>query len=214
MTWNAAPVESEVSLVWTRLKSGGSVLDPGGSSRRDCSHEQAIQSRLRFSSVRRPLFRSVLTRATTNCPPQRSVDGLDISRRVAAHGRCIMQIYGPAHLHGPQSVNAPHAARLTQPAAARAGSSTADTLEISAEAAAASRLHEIPDIRHDRVAAIKAQIQAGTYETADKLDARSMRCWTRSAKPAHSHRVGRCRSNHVIARGPQALAARAFVMRS
>ena len=35
---------------------------------------------------------------------------------------------------------------------------------------AASRLSDIPDIRHDRVAAIKAQIQAGTYETADKLD--------------------------------------------
>jgi anti-sigma28 factor (negative regulator of flagellin synthesis) len=82
-----------------------------------------------------------------------------------------MQIYGPAHLHGAQSVNAPHAARLTNPAVApRAGSNTADTLEISAEAAAASRLHEIPDIRHDRVSAIKAQIQAGTYETADKLD--------------------------------------------
>jgi flagellar biosynthesis anti-sigma factor FlgM len=81
-----------------------------------------------------------------------------------------MQIYGPAHLHGPQSVNAPHAARLTQSASPRAATSTADTLEISAEAAAASRLSEIPDIRHDRVAAIKAQIQAGTYETADKLD--------------------------------------------
>ena len=35
MTWNAAPVESEVSLVWTRSKSRGSVLDPGGSSRGD-----------------------------------------------------------------------------------------------------------------------------------------------------------------------------------
>ena len=82
-----------------------------------------------------------------------------------------MQIYGPAHLHGPQNVNAPHAARLTHPqAASRAATNTADTLEISAEAAAASRLHEIPDIRHDRVAAIKAQIQAGTYETADKMD--------------------------------------------
>jgi flagellar biosynthesis anti-sigma factor FlgM len=82
-----------------------------------------------------------------------------------------MQIYGPAHLHGSQSVNAPHAARLTNPqAASRATASTADTLEISAEAAAASRLSDIPDIRHDRVAAIKAQIQAGTYETADKLD--------------------------------------------
>ena len=81
-----------------------------------------------------------------------------------------MQIYGPAHVHGPQSVNAPHAARLTQPASSRPSISTADTVEISAEAAVASRLADIPDIRHDRVAALKAQIQAGNYETADKLD--------------------------------------------
>jgi flagellar biosynthesis anti-sigma factor FlgM len=68
-------------------------------------------------------------------------------------------------------VNAPHAPRLAQPAsAARPSSDVADTLEISSQAAAASRLADIPDIRHDRVASIKAQIQAGTYETADKLD--------------------------------------------
>jgi negative regulator of flagellin synthesis FlgM len=82
-----------------------------------------------------------------------------------------MQIYGPAQLHGPQSVNTPHASRLTQPTAAgRTSIDTADTLEISSEAAMASRLAEIPDIRHDRVAALKSQIQSGTYETADKLD--------------------------------------------
>lgn len=83
-----------------------------------------------------------------------------------------MQIYGPSYLHGAQGVNAPHATRLTQPAAAaRPSADTADTLEISSQAAVASRLSEIPDIRHDRVAAIKAQIAAGTYETGDKLEA-------------------------------------------
>jgi negative regulator of flagellin synthesis FlgM len=83
-----------------------------------------------------------------------------------------MQIYGPTHLHGPQSVNAPHASRLTQPnTTVRPSSDTSDTLEISSAAAAASRLADIPDIRHDRVASIKAQIQAGVYETPDKVDA-------------------------------------------
>jgi flagellar biosynthesis anti-sigma factor FlgM len=82
-----------------------------------------------------------------------------------------MQIYGPTQVHGPQNVNAPHAARLAPPAStARSTSDITDTLEISSQAAAASRLADIPDIRHERVAAIKAQIQAGTYETADKLD--------------------------------------------
>jgi negative regulator of flagellin synthesis FlgM len=97
---------------------------------------------------------------------------LENRRALVANGSNIMQIYGPSHLHGPQSVSAPHAARPTQPApAARPTIDTSDTLEISNEAAAASRLADLPDIRHERVAAIKAQIAAGTYETPDKLDA-------------------------------------------
>jgi anti-sigma28 factor (negative regulator of flagellin synthesis) len=96
---------------------------------------------------------------------------LESRRRVEWQREKHMQIYGPAHLHGPQGVNTPHATRLTQPnTAARPSADTADTLEISSAGAAASRLAEIPDIRHERVAALKAQIQAGTYETADKLD--------------------------------------------
>jgi len=83
-----------------------------------------------------------------------------------------MQIYGPAHLHGPQGVNAPHAKSCSPPTTgARQSINTSDTLEISSEGALASRLSEVPDIRHDRVAAIKAQIVAGTYETDDKLNA-------------------------------------------
>jgi negative regulator of flagellin synthesis FlgM len=83
-----------------------------------------------------------------------------------------MQIYGPAHLHGPQGVSAPHAKSIaTPPASARQSIDTNDTLEISSQGAIASRLGEIPDIRHDRVAAIRQQIAEGTYETPEKLDA-------------------------------------------
>jgi negative regulator of flagellin synthesis FlgM len=83
-----------------------------------------------------------------------------------------MQIYGPAHLHGPQGVGAPHAKSISPPpAGARPSVDTSDTLEISSQGAIASQLVEIPDIRHDQVASIRAQIAAGTYETADKLDA-------------------------------------------
>lgn len=32
-----------------------------------------------------------------------------------------------------------------------------------------SRLSDVSDVRADRVAAIRAQIQAGTYETGDKF---------------------------------------------
>ncbi len=84
-----------------------------------------------------------------------------------------MQIYGPAHLHGPQGVNAPHAKSCSPANYWRAAieQSPATRWRFLPRRAAASRLSEIPDIRHDRVATIKAQIQAGTYETRDKLNA-------------------------------------------
>jgi len=33
-----------------------------------------------------------------------------------------------------------------------------------------SRVHEMPDVRAERVGQIKQQIAEGTYETAEKLD--------------------------------------------
>jgi negative regulator of flagellin synthesis FlgM len=45
-----------------------------------------------------------------------------------------------------------------------------DQLDISPEADFVSQVRDLPDIRADKVAAIKAQIQAGTYETDEKLD--------------------------------------------
>ena len=45
-----------------------------------------------------------------------------------------------------------------------------DQLDISQEAELVSRVREVPDIRADRVAEIRAAIESGTYETTDKLD--------------------------------------------
>ncbi|NQU75039.1 MAG: flagellar biosynthesis anti-sigma factor FlgM [Planctomycetes bacterium] len=45
-----------------------------------------------------------------------------------------------------------------------------DTVEISLQARIASKLAEIPPIRAGLVARVKAEIQAGTYETPEKLD--------------------------------------------
>ena len=63
----------------------------------------------------------------------------------------------------PNSVAKPPQAGKIPPAA--------DSVEISLEAQVASKIAEIPEIRADLVAQVKAQIQAGTYETPDKLDA-------------------------------------------
>jgi negative regulator of flagellin synthesis FlgM len=79
-----------------------------------------------------------------------------------------MQIYGPSQLHGAQSINAPHLQRgaEVQPGAAP---SQADQVDISPAAQLAGKVSEIPDIRQDRVATLKAAIADGTYDTQDKL---------------------------------------------
>ena len=84
-----------------------------------------------------------------------------------------MEIYGPAHLHGPQSVGPPHSSRLSKPAAAERSEPIRDELEISeaARAAEARQTGESAPIRQERVNAIRAEIAAGTYETPEKLDA-------------------------------------------
>ena len=78
-----------------------------------------------------------------------------------------MQI-GPAHLHGPQAVGAPHTAQR-----ASSSSSPVESSKIQDEVniSDAARLAEqTPGIRQERVQAIRAQIASGTYETPGKLD--------------------------------------------
>ena len=82
-----------------------------------------------------------------------------------------MYIYGTSQVHAAQPLSAPH--RLT-PAAQPSPSHSSvgvDELDISPEADFVAQARELPEIREDRVAAIRAQIEAGTYETAGKLDA-------------------------------------------
>ena len=80
-----------------------------------------------------------------------------------------MEIYGPAHIHGSQSVNAPH--RLQAPQAeASLDTTPLDQVDISPEADLVSQVHELPEVRADRVEAIRAEIASGVYETDEKLD--------------------------------------------
>ena len=80
-----------------------------------------------------------------------------------------MEIYGPGQIHGPQSIKAPH--RLQSPQVDTSLETTPlDQVDISAEADLVSRVHELPDIRADRVEDIRAEIDAGVYETDEKLD--------------------------------------------
>jgi negative regulator of flagellin synthesis FlgM len=81
-----------------------------------------------------------------------------------------MQIYGVSQLHGAQSLSGPHNARLNPSQTASRSASAGDELQISEAGQLASRLAEIPDIRADRVQALREAIQNGTYETDAKLN--------------------------------------------
>lgn len=81
-----------------------------------------------------------------------------------------MHIYGPANVHSTPAVGASEAVRRTPPQTAPSGGGQIqDQLDLSDAAQMLDQLGDIPDIRHDRVAALRAQIASGTYETPEKL---------------------------------------------
>lgn len=81
-----------------------------------------------------------------------------------------MHIYGPAHLHGAQPVGPPHMNRAAKPSTPSPAGPIQDELTLSDAGQMVDRVKEMPDIRQDRVNSIRAQIEAGTYETDDKLE--------------------------------------------
>ena len=47
---------------------------------------------------------------------------------------------------------------------------TGDVVEISTVAKLAAQLHTVPEVRVDLVARVRAEIEAGTYETQERID--------------------------------------------
>jgi negative regulator of flagellin synthesis FlgM len=82
-----------------------------------------------------------------------------------------MHIYGPSQLHGAQPIGAPHGLRQAQPMTRPESVQIADEVDISEAARFVEQVQQMPDIRADRVDAVRQQIAAGTYETGDKLNA-------------------------------------------
>jgi len=81
-----------------------------------------------------------------------------------------MQIYGPSYAHGPQAIKAPHAPSLKSADSARSTAAPSDELQLSDAAQLVEAAGRLPEVRQDRVDAIRAQIAAGTYETDAKID--------------------------------------------
>jgi negative regulator of flagellin synthesis FlgM len=82
-----------------------------------------------------------------------------------------MQITGPSYIHASHAVNGPHAARGSQSiGAANTPAAITDQLDISSAGQFADMMSSIPDIRQDRVSALRSAIADGSYETDHKLN--------------------------------------------
>lgn len=81
-----------------------------------------------------------------------------------------MQVHGASQVHGAQAVRGPHKSASIESGSTQSFSDVTDRLDISDAGRIADRMAEIPDIRAERVQAIRAAIVDGTYETSDKLN--------------------------------------------
>jgi negative regulator of flagellin synthesis FlgM len=81
-----------------------------------------------------------------------------------------MYIYGTTQIHAAQPIAPPHRLTPSQATSGSASSLGVDQLDLSPEVEFAAAARDLPDIREDRVAAIRAEIASGAYETPEKLD--------------------------------------------
>jgi negative regulator of flagellin synthesis FlgM len=59
---------------------------------------------------------------------------------------------------------------VSKPASTTQSQGIQDELQLSDAAQLIEQTRDVPDIRYDRVAQIRAEIAAGTYETDEKLE--------------------------------------------
>lgn len=81
-----------------------------------------------------------------------------------------MQIFGPSNVQNTRAIAESLKAHAAQPTTHSVTIDTVDQLDISREAQYLMQVHGAPDIRADRVADIRTQIESGRYESGDKLN--------------------------------------------
>ncbi len=75
-----------------------------------------------------------------------------------------MQISGLGPIHGPHSLNPAHIQQTTPVI-----KSPSDEVQISPLARMLERVDALPEIRHERVAALRAAIASGSYDTPERM---------------------------------------------
>ena len=81
-----------------------------------------------------------------------------------------MQIYGPSQLHQAHAISRPQTTAATQPAVASPAASTTDVLEISDVGNFVDQVHDLPEIRHERVQQLREALANGTYDLEGNLE--------------------------------------------
>jgi negative regulator of flagellin synthesis FlgM len=82
-----------------------------------------------------------------------------------------MQIFGPSSIQNTRAVTESLKTSAAEPTTRSVSIDTVDQLDLSREAQLLSQVDGASDIRADRVAEIRAQIETGRYESAEKLSA-------------------------------------------
>ena len=80
-----------------------------------------------------------------------------------------MEIHGPGGVHGPERPDAPS----ERPSEVDQSSTTervVDQVQISEQAQYLEKLSQVPAIRHERIVEIQQQIEAGAYESIERLE--------------------------------------------
>jgi len=81
-----------------------------------------------------------------------------------------MEIHGPGGPQGPQPIYPKLASFSVESGASARASAPKDHVEISQLGLVLDGIHDLPEIRHEKVEAIRQEIAAGTYETPEKLE--------------------------------------------
>ncbi len=82
-----------------------------------------------------------------------------------------MQIRGTSNIQSTTQVNFSNKVQTVENQSVATQLDTTDQVDISSEAQMLAGMNDISDIRAERVAEIREQIETGQYETADKMDA-------------------------------------------
>ena len=112
-----------------------------------------------------------------------------------------MQVYGPTHVHGPQAVGAPHTTRATRSTSPVESPKIQDEVNISDAARLVEQAKQAPDIRQDRVQAIRARLPPAPTRRPASSRWPSTTCWTKLGDARPFSRLGFFRRQRQEFRG-------------